>query len=330
MPLAAVLLLIAAVLAGGWIMLGRCAFRAGFTWDRQTAKTDKINLDRIAASPQAGMEERVLACRDWLLARPSRPAEIVSFDGLRLRARYYPCDRPRGPIILLAHGYRSSGAFDFSCSSPYYMELGFDLLVIDHRAHGQSEGRYICFGAAEGRDVADWCRWLDKEYPGRRVVLAGISMGATSVLTAAAREDLPDNVAGVVADCGFTDCGSQFRHVLRQMHLPAGLIMAAAQPVCRRRLGFGFWDHSTERDAARIKVPVLFIHGAADGFVPPDNSRRNFAACGAADKELYIVDKADHGQSFLADEAGCKARFEAFIGRLDLAARPRDGEEIRA
>lgn len=322
-------LLAALLLALGLCLLAQAAFRAGFTWDRDVTKTEKINLDRIRHSAQAGQEGLVLASRDWLLARPSREGEIRSFDGLKLRARFYPCDEPaaaaacdrweKRPIMLLAHGFRSYGAFDFSCGSPYYMELGLDLLVIDQRAHGQSEGRYICFGVKESRDVADWCRWLEREFPGRPVVLGGLSMGATSVLLAAGSGELPSNVRGVVADCGFSDCGGEFAHVLRQMGLPARLIMKAAEPMCRRRLGFGFWDHSTVQAAARMKLPVIFFHGAEDGFVPPDNSRRAYAACASADKELVIVEKADHGQSFLADEKGCKEKLRAFLDRLDLS-----------
>ena len=192
MPWWAVVIIVLLLLALAVRVLAEVAFRAGFTWDRDVSKTEKINIDRIRRSPHPEGAAKVLAGRDWLLARESREVEITSFDGLRLRGRLYPCDsslagKENCPVLLLAHGFRSYGAFDFSCGCPFYMELGFDLLLIDHRAHGRSEGRYICFGANEGRDVADWCRWLDKEYPGRPVVLGGISMGATSVLAAAGR-----------------------------------------------------------------------------------------------------------------------------------------------
>ena len=319
MPWWLICLIIVLLLAAAGRILSEAAFRSGFTWDRDVAKTEKINLERIRRSAFPEQEQRVLAGRDWLEARESREVEITSFDGLKLKARLYPGEGDGRPILLLAHGFHSYGAFDFSCGAPYYLEQGCDLLVIDQRAHGRSEGRYICFGVSEGRDVVDWCRWLDENYPGRPVVLGGMSMGATSVLMAAGRPDLPQNVRGVIADCGFTDCGGQFRHVLRQMRLPAGLIMGLTEPLCRRRLGFGFWDHSTEQAVARMSLPVLFFHGAADAFVPPDNSRRNFAACASANKQLVIVEKADHGQSFLADEAGCKQKIRDFLRSLDLS-----------
>ncbi|MBR3392414.1 MAG: alpha/beta fold hydrolase [Firmicutes bacterium] len=326
MPAWAVVIIVLLLLALGLRVFAEVAFRAGFTWDRDESKTEKINVDRIRRSAHPEGEAKVLAGRDWLLARESREVEITSFDGLKLRGRLYPCDRTLAgeknrPLLLLAHGFRSYGAFDFSCGCPFYVEQGFDLLLIDQRAHGRSEGRYICFGVNEGRDVADWCRRLDREYPGRPVVLAGISMGATSVLMAAGDPDLPQNVRGVVADCGFTDCGGEFSHVLRQMyHLPARPVMALTEPLCRKRLGFGFWDHSTEKAVAQMSLPVLFFHGALDALVPADNSRRAFAACASADKELIIVEDADHGQSFLADEAGCRAKLTAFLQRLDLSA----------
>ena len=318
MPWWLIIIIIIAVLALGLRILAECAFRSGFTWDRDVKKTEKINIDRIRRSAVADKEAQVLAARDWLRARPSTQVEMTSFDGLKLRARYYPCDDPKGPIMLLAHGFRSYPAFDFSGGGKYYMELGCDLLMIDQRSHGDSEGRYICFGVSEGRDVVDWSRWLDENRPGRPVVLGGISMGATSVLMAAGSPDLPANVKGVVADCGFTDCGGEFAHVLRQMHLPARLIMAVTEPLCRKRLGFGFWDYSTEEACRRMTLPVLFIHGAEDALVPADNSRRAFAACASPEKELIIVEKADHGQSFLADEEGCRAKLKEFLTKAGL------------
>lgn len=320
MPWWLIIIIVIAVLALGLRILGECAFKAGFTWDRDIKKTEKINIDRIRNSAQADKEAQVLAARDWLQARESREVETESFDGLTLRARFYPSDRPKGPILLLAHGFRSYPAFDFSGGGKYYLELGCDLLMIDQRAHGASEGRYICFGVNEGRDVVAWSRWLDENYPGRPVVLGGISMGATSVLMAAGSPDLPANVRGVVADCGFTDCGGEFAHVLRQMHLPARLIMAVTQPLCRKRLGFGFWDYSTEEACRHMTIPALFIHGEVDALVPADNSRRAFAACASPEKELIIVPKADHGQSFLADEEGCRAKLKAFLTKAGLEA----------
>jgi len=122
-------------------------------------------------------------------------------------------------------------------------------------------------------------------------VLGGISMGATSVLMAAGDPELPSNVRGVVADCGFTDCGGEFAHVLRQMYrLPARPIMALTEPLCRKRLGFGFRDHSTERAVSRMSLPVLFFHGAMDALVPAYNSRRAFAACPALERLEGAID----------------------------------------
>ena len=161
MPWWAVVIIVLLLLALALRIFVEVAFRAGFTWDRRVAKTEKININRIRRSAHPEAEAAVLAARDWLLERESREVEIESFDGLKLRARWYPCDRTLAgeedrPVLLLAHGFRSYGAFDFSCGCPFYMELGFDLLLIDHRAHGRSEGRYICFGVNEGRDVVDW------------------------------------------------------------------------------------------------------------------------------------------------------------------------------
>ena len=137
---------------------------------------------------------------------------LPSYDGLRLHGQLLQQPSAKGTILLF-HGYRSSWIIDFSIVLPYYYSLGYNLLAVDERAHGQSEGVYITFGVHERRDVVTWAQYAAMHFgPDHPLFLGGLSMGATTVLLASALE-LPPSVRGVIADCGFSSpcCSSSAR-----------------------------------------------------------------------------------------------------------------------
>ena len=156
--------------------------------------------------------------------------------------------------------------------------------------------------------------------------LDGISMGAATVLMAS-EFDLPASVRGIIADCGYTSPRDILCKVIRQCHLPVTPVYFLV------RLGarvFGRFDPeaaSAARALEKCRVPVLFIHGEADDFVPCDMSRENYAHC-AAPKTLITVPGADHGFSYLVDMDGVEAALRRFFRETGAALR--DGKAIRA
>lgn len=248
---------------------------------------------------------------------PYEDLYLTSFDGLRLHARFYKNGDGRR-TLLLSHGFRSSGRGDFAAVLPlYYETLGCSLLVLDHRAHGESEGRYITYGIRERFDVRDWARYLTDRAGGDvQIVLDGISMGATAVLMACGTE-LPDTVTGVIADCGFTSPWDIFSHILHgTFHLGDFPILYLVGHMARRRAHFGFREATTVRAVENWTKPALFIHGTADDFVPPAMTEAAYAACPAADKTLILVEGAMHGCSYLRDRARCESALRQFFAKV--------------
>ena len=248
---------------------------------------------------------------------PYEDLYLTSFDGLRLHARFYKNGDGRR-TLLLSHGFRSSGRGDFAAVLPlYYETLGCSLLVLDHRAHGESEGRYITYGIRERFDVRDWARYLTDRAGGDvQIVLDGISMGATAVLMACGTE-LPDTVTGVIADCGFTSPWDIFSHILHStFHLGDFPILYLVGHMARRRAHFGFREATTVRALENWTKPALFIHGTADDFVPPAMTEAAYAACPAADKTLILVEGAMHGCSYLRDRARCESALRGFFAKV--------------
>lgn len=242
---------------------------------------------------------------------------MTSFDGLKLHAKFFKNGDGKR-VILAAHGFRSNGRHDFGAVLPFYYEtLGYSLLVIDQRAHGESEGKYITYGVCERFDIRDWAHAL-VEWCGDdvQIILDGISMGATAVLMSTAL-DLPKQVCGVVADCGFTSPWDIFRHILAEsFHLGAFPTLYIVEKMARRRAHFGFRDAST-LDAMQIcKLPVLFVHGEDDDFVPCEMSEAAYEVCAAKKKELVLVEGAQHGCSYLCDRARCEETLRRFLREI--------------
>ncbi len=263
-------------------------------------------------NPWAPYQRRIDEGREMLLGRPHEKVTIRSFDGLLLTGRYFPCDGETKRIVLEAHGFRSSWQNDFSMSAARLMEEGCSLLLIDQRTHGESEGKYITYGVRESQDVKDWCLWLSERFgPETPVYLAGISMGCTTVLMAAGR-DLPGNVKGIIADCGFTSPSELFKHEMKFLfHLPWQPFLWLFKPVCRLFGGFDP-DFSTVLALKDCRLPILFIHGGKDDFVP---TRMTLETCASYDgpKDLLIAAEAAHGCSYALEEEEYVRRVKALF-----------------
>ena len=270
--------------------------------------------DAIPPGVSGKWEQRVRDGVAWMRQQDTERICIRSYDGLKLAALFLPAAEapPKGTIILV-HGWRSSGYNDFSCAYQYYHGLGYNILNIFQRAHGESQGCFTCFGVKERYDCQSWARYVAERFgPEHDIFFSGISMGAASVMMATGLE-LPANVRGILADSGFTSPWEQFAHVLpRRFHLPVHPTIEIADLLCRCIAGFGFRVCSSIDALAGNKIPMLFVHGLADTFVPPEMSRRNYEAC-AAPKELLLVEGARHGLSYLVDEPRVSEKIKNFL-----------------
>ena len=222
---------------------------------------------------------------------------ITSFDGLQLYAKYYEY-APGAPLELMFHGYRGSGERDLCGGVQRCFDLGRNVLIVDQRASAHSGGNVITFGINEHRDALAWLDYAVKRFgPEQKIILTGISMGASTVLLCA-QYDLPENVVCILGDCGFTSAKEIITEVIRAMKLPGKLLY----PFVRMgALLFGRFDPdetSALESVKKSKVPIIFIHGAADDFVPASMSEAMYEACPAV-KHLVMVPDAGHGAAFL-------------------------------
>ena len=235
---------------------------------------------------------------------------ITSFDGLRLRGCFYEF-APGAPIELMVHGYRGTAERDLCGGVQRCFSIGRSCLLIDQRAAGGSEGSVITFGINERRDCLMWVDFLVRRFgPEVPIILTGISMGASTVMMAAG-EPLPPSVVGVIADCGFSSAREIICKVITQLKLPCRLAYPFVKLGARLFGHFDLEETSALEAMGRCRIPVFFIHGEADDFVPCSMSRACYAAC-AAPKHLFTVPGAGHGLGYVQDPQGYVRQLAAF------------------
>ncbi len=233
---------------------------------------------------------------------PHEDVQIRSFDGLTLRGKLYEY-APGADIELMLPGYRGSAERDLCGGVQRCFSLGRSALVVNQRGCGTSDGHVISFGVNEHRDCLAWVDYLVQRFgTSRRIILTGISMGASTVLCAAGQE-LPENVVGVIADCGFTEPKAIIKKVILQMGLPAGPLYPLVRLSGMLFGGFDIESVTSIDSVKNCKIPVFFAHGEGDDYVPCPMSQENFDAC-TAPKLFLNVPKAGHGLAYVVDPEG--------------------------
>lgn len=288
----------------------------------RTMKRQNVNLKRtmkMAGTDWSQYTDILTERKTFLLAQLHEDVYQTAFDGLKLHATYFPPIKEsegKKRIVICFHGYTSRGLADFTGLTDYYFKRGYAMLHPDARAHGDSEGEYIGFGCLDRKDALKWIDWVLKKCgQDVEILLHGISMGGATVLMSGGL-DLPPQVKGIVSDCGFTSSKEVFTHVLNSMyHLPAFPVIPAANLVNKKLAGYGMDECNAKREVAKAKVPILFIHGSKDTFVPVSMCHELYECC-ASPKKILIVEGAAHGESYFKDMQAYEAALDEFTEDL--------------
>ncbi len=291
-----------------FVLLCYVCFRVACIRGRHIDRTREVILPNDPLYPY---RERFSEAGRWLDTLEYQPMEITSFDGLKLCGKFL--DRGAKRTIILMHGYHSAWRGDFGIALPFYLDLGFNVLLCDQRSHGKSEGRYITYGVHEKFDCRDWINeLLKKQGEDTEIFLSGMSMGAATVLMAAGLP-LPPQVKGIIADCGFTSGYDIVKITAKSInrYIP-GFIVDCVNFFCRVFGNFDLKEGNTQTALQVSQKPILFIHGTHDSFVPCEMTLRNYATC-ASPKELLIVRGAEHGMSYLLEEDRCRETLKQFV-----------------
>lgn len=239
----------------------------------------------------------IIAWTKQVRTLPHEDVSITSYDGLTLRGKYY--EYKKGAMTeLLFHGYQGNAERDLSGGIERCFSLGRNALIIDNRASGASEGSVITFGVREKRDVLSWIDFAVKHFgEDVKLVLTGVSMGAATVLMVSG-EKLPKNVVCTLADCPYSSQKDIIKKVIRDMRLPDGILYPFVKLGARIFGGFDLEEDTPIEAMKRCSIPIIFIHGDTDDFVPDSMSDELYEACVSKHKRNVKISGAGHGLAF--------------------------------
>ncbi|MCR4789105.1 MAG: alpha/beta hydrolase [Lachnospiraceae bacterium] len=244
--------------------------------------------------------QRSIDGEKWFMSRDPEDVTITSYDGLTLKGRFLPAKEGSAKTVICVHGYRCySGLYEFGSRLEFLYSLGLNLLVIDQRSHGRSDGRFIGMSIPETDDVKKWIGWVDeKTGPDSKIILYGISMGAATVLNAAGEANLSSSVKAVIEDCGFSSAIDEMAEKITAMaHLPKNPFIPMSKVIIKLTGKYDIDSKIPREQIKNFKGKLLVIHGDADTFVPTymHNEIYDNATC---EKKKLIVPKAEHIMSY--------------------------------
>lgn len=247
-------------------------------------------------------------------AESSQDRWLTSHDGLVLHGLYLP----RGDghkYAVICHGYGSIPQYGGGFAAKFY-EMGYSVLAPAARAHELSEGRYAGMGWPERRDIVAWANTIVEQDPDAEIVLFGVSMGGATVMMTAGEADLPPNVKCAIEDCGYSSVWDEFAGQLQELFgLPTFPVLDAASLVTRVRAGWSFREASAAEQLKKTSLPMLFIHGEDDTFVPYAMLDVVYDACASTDKERLSIPGAAHGGAAGTDPELYWSTVEAFLDK---------------
>lgn len=287
-PLLFFIWLIGAILYGGSVFLLDYSLNPG-----GKAKRDKASMNFL--------QENFPGTAEWTDSMKSagalRDTFIVNEKGLRLHALYATRENAEGTAILV-HGYTDNALRMMMLGQLYYDTLHFNILLPDHVRHGQSEGEAIQMGWLDRLNIERWIAVSDSLWKDSPTYLHGISMGAATVMMCSG-DNLSPSVRGIIEDCGYTSVWDQFeKEIQGRFGLPVHPLMDVASFLCQLRYGWNFRQASALEQVRRSTLPMLFIHGGNDNFVPTEMVYPLYAAKQTGYKQLWIAKGSAHAEAY--------------------------------
>ncbi|MBC5624240.1 alpha/beta hydrolase [Clostridium sp. NSJ-49] len=212
------------------------------------------------------------------------------------------------------HGYTANHYIDYQFTDIFFEE-GYNVLLIDMRSHGESEGKVASYGYNESKDIGSWVRWIkDKIGEDAYIGLHGQSMGAATVMLYGATH--PNDIKFVIEDCGFTSAREAIKFQFRKVKIPFWPLYDLIRVKVKRKYKFDFNNISPEDAIVNSDIPVLFIHGDNDKVVPTWMGEALYNEKNGEMDRLYLVQGAGHMEAYSKDKEKYKQVVKEFLDNI--------------
>ena len=231
-----------------------------------------------------------------LISEPCEEISIISEDGIKLFGRYYH-NSEKSPFVYLCHSYKGNALADFCALFYFYKSMGFNILLPDLRACGNSDGKCVSLGVLERFDGISWCDYLVNRFgEDIKICLHGISSGA-SIAMMMLELNPPDAVKCVIEDCGYTSPKDILKYQAKLMKLPPNLCCFFAFVGALIFGHFNINAASAKKAVSSSDIPILYIHATEDEFVPFYMVNELLSA-GKGEKRKLEIKDAPHGGAY--------------------------------
>lgn len=230
----------------------------------------------------------------WIKSSNVASVTITSFDGLKLNA-YRVNNHDNNKYVIMLHGANAKKESLFE-QAYEFDRMGFNLLLVDQRACGLSQGDFITYGFKESFDLAKWIDYLISKNPNVEIVLYGISMGAATIMELLGCK-LPNNVRCAIEDSGFSSMKEEFAYTINNEFgiKYTDVILFLFENKITKELGFKYDDCNQKEMLKNNELPLLIIHSEDDDVVPYEMAKRVYN-CNKGTKKFYRVKSAIHGK----------------------------------
>lgn len=241
----------------------------------------------------------------------TREIQIISYDNLSLKARILEKNRSNHKWVILIHCYKGNHIQLADVAKKFY-QLDRNCLMVDLRAHGKSEGKYIGMGYQDKKDILKWIEYIIKQDEEAEIVLYGVSMGAATVMMTIG-EKLPKQVKSAIEDCGYTSVWDEFQLRFKKiLKIPTFPILPMASIISKMRAGYFFKEASCVQALEKAKTPILFIHGEEDRYVPFEMLETLYKVANSP-KEKLVIQGARHTEARKVNPTLYWSKIEEFI-----------------
>ena len=239
---------------------------------------------------------------------------IKSYDGLKLKGYFHRVYKDSKKVVIMNHGYTANHYIDYQFTDIFFEE-GYNVLLIDMRSHGESEGKVASYGYNESKDIGSWVRWIkDKIGEDAYIGLHGQSMGAATVMLYGATH--PNDIKFVIEDCGFTSAREAIKFQFRKVKIPFWPLYDLIRVKVKRKYKFDFNNISPEDAIVNSDIPVLFIHGDNDKVVPTWMGEALYNEKNGEMDRLYLVQGAGHMEAYSKDKEKYKQVVKEFLDNI--------------
>lgn len=295
------------------VVIGYYIFNSVFAYRDKGNKSEPdlnfIDSDKDLMRPTA---KKLYAYQEPLIKKFEQldleEVNIISFDNLKLYGYILKGDPKE--VVICVHGYKSNMASDYCDKIEIYQKRGCTVLLLNDRAHGKSEGDYLGFSEHDKRDVAKWVDYVNERFDNPSIFLHGVSMGGATVIHCANMN--LKNVCGIIDDCGFDSIVNITKYLMKDVyHLPYIPFGNLAWMWSVIITGVSFNTSMGEDCVRNSSVPILFIHGLQDHYVPAFMSERMYEAC-SQPKELHLIENCGHAAAYMM----ASKEYDAAVNRL--------------